>query len=241
MKSSSSIPQPRLARVYPFLGMAGTDLVCAVMLIAALAYTGRQGQSYSPFNHFVSELGEVGVSGAAWLFNVGLVVAGLFFVPFCVGLGIHLASAWSYIGMATGICTGIFLAGVGVFPMNRLAPHIFTATWFFRSGLATVVLFGIAFATQKRDSIRVPRATVLVSAVAAAAYAAFLAMADLPASGSASVLDTAQVVARPAFWPVAIMEWAVTLSTVLWFLGVSLAVRRAGRRPAGATSGSDGR
>jgi hypothetical membrane protein len=216
----------RFVKIYPFLGMAGTVLICVVMLVAALAYAGRQGQPYSPLNHFVSELGEVGVSRAAWLFNAGLVAAGVLFATFCAGLGLHLATAWSYVAMAAGICSGIFAAGVGLFPMNNLVPHIFVATWFFRAGLGAVMLFAVAIALQKRGQVRVHRAAVAVSAAAAAAYASFLATANLPASGRASSLDTSGMSARPAFWPVALLEWVVILATFLWFLGVSLTVRR---------------
>jgi hypothetical membrane protein len=216
----------RLVTIYPFLGMAGTVLICVVMLVVALAYSGRQGQPYSPLNHFVSELGEVGVSRAAWLFNAGLIAAGVLFSAFCVGLGLHLATAWSYIAMAAGICSGIFAAGVGVFPMNNLGPHIFVATWFFRTGLGAVLLFAVAIAAQKRGRIRVHRAAVAVSAAVAAAYASFLSTANPPTSGRASSLDTSGMAARPDFWLVAVLEWVVILATFLWFLGVSLTVRR---------------
>ncbi len=241
MKTERRALPSRLVRIYPLLGMAGTILICVVMLAAALAYTGKQGQPYSPLNHFVSELGEVGVSRAAWLFNAGLIAAGPLFAAFCVGLGLHLGTVLAYVAMVVGALSGMFAAGVGVFPMNRLAPHIFVATWFFRSGLATVVLFGIAVAVQKRGAVRVHRAAVAVSAVVAAAYALFLATANLPTSGRASSLDVSAAGPRPAFWPVALLEWIVILATFLWFLGVSLTVRRApGRttRRVGTAGGS---
>lgn len=240
MKNAPRVLSPRIVRVYPLLGMAGTVLICLVMLAAALAYSGKQGQPYSPFNHFVSELGEVGVSRAAWLFNAGLVVAGPLFAAFCVGLGLHLGTMLAYVAMVVGALSGLLAAGVGLFPMNNLAPHIFVATWFFRSGLATVVLFGIAVAVQRRDRVRVHRAAVAVSAVVAAAYASFLATANLPTSGRASSLDVSGFGARPAFWLVALLEWIVILATFLWFLGVSLTVRRAPGSP-GARPPAGGR
>jgi hypothetical membrane protein len=229
-----------LGRTYPFLGMVGTVLTCAVMVAAALAYSGKQGEPYSPLNHFISELGEAGVSRGAWLFNAGLVAAGALFVPFCIALGLQLASLWSYLGLAAGVCAGVFLAGVGVFPMNRLPPHVFTAMWFFRSGLATVLLFGIAFAAQRRDQRRVRMAAVPISAVAGAAYAAFLFRAAPPTLGRASSLDTSHFTARPGLWPAAVMEWVVFLSTILWFLGVSLTVRRAPPRSSQEDQGAGG-
>jgi hypothetical membrane protein len=231
MKNADRVLSPRIVRVYPFLGMAGTALICLVMLAAALAYSGKQGEPYSPLNHFVSELGEVGVSRAAWLFNAGLIVAGPLFAAFCVGLGLHLGTVLASVSMAVGVLSGLFAAGVGIFPMNTLAPHIFVATWFFRSGLGAVLLFGIAIALQRRDRVRVHKAAVAVSAVVAASYAAFLSTANLPTSGRASSLDISGMAARPAFWLVAVLEWVVIVATFLWFLGVSLTVRRGPGRP----------
>ena len=54
---------------YPWFGIGGSLLITACMVITGLAYRGRQGEKYSIFNHFISELGEVGVSKAAAVFN----------------------------------------------------------------------------------------------------------------------------------------------------------------------------
>ena len=129
--------------------------------------------------------------------------------------------------MAAGVCTGIFLAGVGLFPMNNLPPHAFTAMWFFRLGLLTVLFFGVAFAVQPRGRVRVGKVAVLFSALTVAAYAGFLVMAAQPNAGGASALD-AGFARRPRMWPLAVVEWTVFFATILWFLGVSLMVRRAG-------------
>jgi hypothetical membrane protein len=217
---------PALVRFYPVLGIAGSVLISLAVLVSVLLYEGKKSEPYSLLNHFISELGEVGVSGAAWLFNTGLVAAGALFIPCSIGLGLHVRSPLSLLGMAAGVCTGIFLAGVGVFPMNNLPPHAFTAMWFFRLGLLTVLLFGAAFAVQPRGRVRVRKAAVLFSALTVAAYAAFLVMAAQPNAGGASALD-AGFARRPRMWPLAVAEWAVFFATILWFLGVSLMVRRA--------------
>jgi hypothetical membrane protein len=228
-----SMPRPLsfLTRIYPLLGMAGTALVSLAVLLSALIFSGKQAEPYSLLNHFISELGELGVSQAAWLFNLGLIIAGVLFIPCAVGLGLHLRSAWSLLGMAAGTGTGVFLAGVGVFPMNDLPPHAFTAMWFFRLGLMTVLLFGIAFAAQPRGKVRIRKPAILFSVVAVAAYAGFLVMAGRPNAMGASSLD-ASFAHRPGLWPLAAAEWAVFFATILWFLGVSL---MASRRPIGSS------
>ena len=224
MRKKSSLIECFL-RASPLLGVAGSLLVCFVVLASALAYSGKQAEPYSLLNHFISELGEVGVSHAAWLFNAGLVAAGALLIPCAIGLGLHLRTVWSLLGAAAGICAGVFLAGVGVFPVNNPAPHAFTAMWFFRTGLTTVLLFGIAFAAQRRGRLRVSRVAILLSALAAASYAAFLLMASPPAGGTSS-FDASLFARRPLLWPLAAVEWAVFFATILWFLGVSLMVKR---------------
>ncbi len=44
---------------------------------SALGYEGTQGDAYSVLNHFTSKLGEIGVCYLRWVFNRGLIVAGL--------------------------------------------------------------------------------------------------------------------------------------------------------------------
>lgn len=213
----------RFARATPLLGVAGSLLVCLVVLASALAYSGKRAEPFSLLNHFISELGEVGVSRAALLFNAGLVAAGALLIPCAIGLGLRLRTVWSFLGMAAGISAGVFLAGVGFFPMNDLPPHAFTAMWFFRAGLATVLLFGIAFAARRRDRMRGRAVAVLFSAIAAASYTVFLFAASPPEAGASS-LD-ASFALRPRLWPLAALEWMVFFATILWFLGVSLLTR----------------
>lgn len=229
-------PRRLLTHLYPWLGIAGTGLVSITVLATALLFSGKQGEAYSLLNHFISELGEPGVSRAALLFNAGLVASGALFIPCSLGLGLHIRSAWSLLGAASGVFTGAFLAGVGFFPMNNLPPHIFTAMWFFRCGLLTVLLFGIAFVAQRRSRPRVPKGAVVFSALAAAAYGAFLVSAALPSAGGAHALEAA-FARRPAVWPLALLEWGVFFATILWFLGVPLV----GLRSAVAFPGEDQR
>ncbi len=54
------------------VGIGGVSIILLGALISALAYEGRNGQAYRFLNHFVSELGEVGVARLAWAFNGGL-------------------------------------------------------------------------------------------------------------------------------------------------------------------------
>jgi hypothetical membrane protein len=213
------------------LALIGSALDLAIVALVAVVYRGAQGEPYSLANHFISELGQPGISRLAWLFNAGLVVSGALFVPWCIALGLRLRTVWAYLGMACGIAAGVFLAGVGVFPMSNLEPHIFTAMWFFRCGLATTLLFGVAMLAQPRvsKSACVPRSASIFSLIAVAAYAGFLGLATVMGTDAMEAPTAATLAHRPGFWLLAVMEWSVFFATIVWFLGVALLVKVGGR------------
>ncbi len=47
---------------FKIAGMAGVLTVLLGSLVAVFFYRGKDGERYSPLNHFISELGEEGVS-----------------------------------------------------------------------------------------------------------------------------------------------------------------------------------
>jgi len=69
-------------------GLAGGGLIVCASVITALTYHGTNGELYSPFNHFISELGQRGVSQLAPLFNIRLMIGGVLFALFMLGLGV---------------------------------------------------------------------------------------------------------------------------------------------------------
>jgi hypothetical membrane protein len=216
-----------LRRNYGYFGLAGVIIVAFCSLVAALFYIGPEGESYSLLNHFISELGEVGVSPLAWLFNLGLVAGGLLFIPFSLGLGLSLPGWLSKAGMVAGIGAGLALAGVGFFPMNHLQPHITAALTYFRLGLVTVVLFGLAIQLQPKGGVVIDKRANLASLLAAACYASFILYASLtPTPGGTDALDPSFRSGRPPVWPLAVMEWLVFFSTIVWFAVIALAGRQ---------------
>ena len=151
MKWIYRVRESPVGRQFHWFGIAGSVLLLVCVLVTMSVYVGRAGERYSPLNHFISELGEVGVSRLAPVFNAGLVAAGVLYVPFVLGLGAAVGGWWAAAGTAAGIVSAVSVACVGVFPMNNLPPHITAALTFFRSGLVTVLLFGIAIQRQRPD------------------------------------------------------------------------------------------
>lgn len=206
------------------LGLSGGLVAAAGALIAGIAYTGAAGERYSPLNHFISELGELGVSRLAWVFNAALILAGLLLAACCVMMGLAIPGWLSKVAMAVGIAASIFLSLVGVFPMGNLKPHIFVAMTYFRLGLVTALLFTIAIAAQAPAAPMIPRGAAFASIPAVIAYAAFLIYGSVTSRGTRQSGLEATFANRPRLWTLSILEWLIFLTTVLWFSGIALAL-----------------
>ena len=206
---------------FQILAMAGAAGAILGALIAGVAYRGKLGERYSPFNHFISELGELGVSRLAWVFNLGLILCGLCLLPACISLGLLLPGVWSKLGMAAGVIAAVSVALVGVFPMNKLTPHIWAAVTYFRSGLAMVFFFTLAIALQPQDPPLLPRLFSLAGLPAVLAFAYFLVFSRVTYQTPQNPLSPLES-ERPRFWSMAAAEWTIFLTTVPLFLAVAL-------------------
>jgi len=202
-------------------GISGVAVILLGALISALAYEGRNGQAYRFWNHFVSELGEVGVARLAWVFNAGLILGGVCIVIFMIGLARLLPGVFRYIFAVAGLATGISGTLVGVFPMNRLQPHIQVAMQFFNMGLLSMTLFSLYVLLARQRAF--PRWFVIPGLLATVSFAAFL---YFPTPGDISGgLPTTQaliITNRPDVWWLAIFEWAAVGAVLGWVLLVSL-------------------
>lgn len=209
---------------YPYFGLAGCSIIVIAVIFTGLSYRGKRGERYSVFNHFISELGEGGVSARADVFNFGLIAAGLFLIPFSLGLGNEVRGTWGILGGLAGVITAGACAFVGIFPMNNLSAHTLAAMTYFRSGLLMVLLFTLAIALQPAERLVVPKVSFVFGLLACAAYIAFLALVrggnvsqQISDSFNPDVLPE-----RPRYWALAAVEWVVFFFTVLWFLGLAI-------------------
>jgi hypothetical membrane protein len=212
-----------LERYYPYFGLAGGVAAALVVGFTGLAYRGKRKERYSVFNHYISELGEVGVSRYARVFNAGLVVAGMTQLPYIAGLTLAIGNLWAFLGAAAGLVTGVACAMVGVFPMNDLASHTKAAMTFFRAGLVMMLLYSIAIAIPAQGESSVPKLGLLFSLLGLVAYLSFLILVR---GGSVSdqigdFLNPDSQKERPVFWALPAVEWTIFFTTILWFFGVA--------------------
>jgi hypothetical membrane protein len=213
----SLLKTPAFFQVFSVTGASSAILGA---LIAGLVYRGKRGERYSVLNHYISELGEQGISRLAWVFNLGLILCGLCLLPACISLGLLLPGALSKLGMAAGIVAAISVSLVGVYPMNNLTPHIRAAVTYFRLGLGMVLFFALAIALQSGDAPVLPRLFSLAGLPAVLAFAYFLIYSRISYATPQNPL-TALEGERPRVWVMAVAEWAIFLTTVPWFLAIA--------------------
>lgn len=214
-----------LFRFYAHFGWVGSFVILLGCLITALPYRGRSAERYSILNHFISELGEIGVSKLAVVFNIGMIIGGALFLPFIAGLGLVLGTLWAYIGMAAGLLAAVSSILVGVFSMDRLEPHRKAAMTFFRSGLVTVLFFTIAVFVQSAGQRVIPLAVNIFGILAIISYSAFLVIVSQKTDKKGQenyLLDPTEKKVRPRFWRTPFLEWMLFFATIAWFLCVSL-------------------
>jgi len=206
-------------------GFLGSIIITAASVITALAYVGKQGQPYSPLNHFVSELGEVGVSPAAAVFNSGLIVGGSFLVIFLVGLAMLLKGWFRYLFALIGLVSGVSGVLVGFFPMNNLAAHTQVALTFFNTGWIMVGLFSLYILLVRPPLF--PLWLTIPGALTVLSFTAFLNSIDgLSSDVLAAPAD------RVAVWNVPIFEWLLVAGVMVWSFLIALRLLRAERTSA---------
>jgi hypothetical membrane protein len=210
-----------LDRLAIWAGLIGASVIAVGSVVTALAYTGSKGQAYSPLNHFVSELGQVSVSRLAVVFNTSLIVGGVCFVVFMIGLTGAGQGPLRWLYGTLGVIAGIGGAFVGVFPMDYLGVHSLAALTFFVLGLVTVLLASIDFV--RRPDPRFPRWLSALGAATVAAFAVFLAILFGEAGGLAHPDE------RVAVSPLTVFEWLLIVGILLWVFLTAMSWWRATR------------
>lgn len=207
-----------------YIGVAGCLIIILGVIIPVLTYIGKKEERYSPLNHFISELGKLSVSRNARIFNLGLILGGIFPIPFMVGLGLKLDSLWGKVAILAGIWTSISAMCVGVFPMNNLEPHTKAAVSYFRGGLVTVLSFGLAIQLQPAGHLLIPKAANLISLLTVLAFFSFLLLLNRRwgKDQNLEAFNPQSEKERPRIWILPLMEWLVYFCTILWFFVMAL-------------------
>lgn len=209
---------PASGRTVGLLGLGSIAVMFGTSVTTAAAYSGWTGESYSPLNHFISELGEVGTSRLALVFNLGILLGSLGLGLFFMLLSRRLTGRYRAAMVVAGILAGVSGSLVGVFPMDTHALHRATSGIFFTTGWLVAAIFSQWLLAAPRPGFS--RLLLVPGGLAVMTFAAFLAVYTTyrPADQDAHIL------ARAAVWSVPLLEWAALLSLLLWIACVSIAL-----------------
>ncbi len=209
-------------------GWIGSIVVATTSLIAAVAYEGEFGDSYSFLNHNISELGETGVSELAWVFNVGLIIGGLIFAFFMMSLGRYARTKAMTVISTIGVITALGISAVGLFPIGppeALGNHTLAALTFFLGGFVFTTAFTIYVLRSSASPF--PKWLAVASGVAALSFILFLFMPSLVMDiDRDTMLEGPSGPDRPGFWLPSFLEWMIMFATVAWILVTAEVVRR---------------
>jgi len=205
-------------KVTSLCGLLGVAVLSGGCIVTAIPYHGQKGEPYSLLNHFISEMGYVGVSRLADVFNGCQMIGGLILAMFMFRLGQHLRTRWSYAAAALGVVSGVSGGFAGCIPMNYLVPHLTAAYGFFFGGLITVGLFSFIIGGDKGNKL--PKWLVIPGLFAFVSFAAFLALPVITGKNYMAMFFSPRFV-RPDIWAIAVLEWLVFLATMAWIVLVS--------------------
>lgn len=215
-------------------GILAAVAIAVGSLTAAVAYHGTASEAYSPLNHWISELGQVGVSSGAALFNACLILAGVLFGGFVTGLWLASRSRLRWLFGPVGLAAAVGGLLVGVFPMNHPVEHVAAATAFFELGWIFVAIASASFVLA-RDA-RFPPSLSVLGTVAAALAIAFTVSLRVDEFSRRRMASDGPILGRPELWIAPILEWGALIGIMAWVVLTSLAWWRrllaAGARPA---------
>lgn len=204
-----------------FSGILGPVIMGFGMLLSALVYVGLEGQRYSLTNHFVSELGELGVSEWAVVFNGSLIIGGVLTTIFMVYLAFQI-NHWLRVPLGlVSVFATINGALVGLYPMNNLEPHIRVAMRFFNLGMLITFFYSLVFLFNKKHPF--PRWLAIPGLLNAATFALFLYF-PLETTTETGFNDgmAGFLAGRPDYIPLALVEWLVVIGILLWVFIISM-------------------
>lgn len=204
------------------VGWLGVALFVGTSAITAVAYVGKDGESYSPLNHYVSELGEIKNSELSVVFNAGIAIGGICLAVLLFEVGRRIAGRRGLVIRALGILAGVSGTFVGIVTMDQKGPHLIVSGTFFLAlaasvGLATLWMGGPAF--PKRAAAKW---LGLLTVIAALVFF-ILIRVEGPGPGGAAELNAP----HPAIALDYIVEWLAFIGVLGWVTVAGATIWRA--------------
>ena len=196
-------------------------LLYSAILITALNYTGEQNESYSIFNHFISELGSYQISALAIVYNSGLILAAIGFLFFINAVFVYLNTNLSKIAFRIGALASFICIFVGLVSEDHRLPHLIIALVFFSLLALAILLFSLSIFFEKSNkfSIIVAFSGLLVPIL----FVVFLCQ-PIDLMHEKRIMKSA--FDRPDIWLLPFFEWMMFIFFTIWILVLSIDIHR---------------
>ncbi|MBL4658216.1 MAG: DUF998 domain-containing protein [Flavobacteriales bacterium] len=202
-------------KIAAYAGLVGCTIIIMCTFITAWMFE-EAGESYSLWNHFISELGHTQRSVYFWVFNSGLIFGGAFMIIFALGIRLGFTGKFRDFLSVLAFIAAISCSLVGVFPVDDFENHVTVALSFFGMGLITIVV--VTTLTLMGKTPDLPKASVIPGIITALAFAGFLLS---PSDLFRSWVEDPDNFVRPAIWHKPIIEWVCFFSMLGWIIMVS--------------------
>ena len=210
-----------LPKNYPeiIISMSGLSAIAVVCLGLYFSLTGYMGDdSYSPVNHFISELGLDSATTNAYIFNNSLMLGGLLLFTFIIALGNYLPSGMPVrVATMSGMIATLGFSTVGYFTADDWIPHLIAASVFFFGAVIAISLF--TWAIWRDQQMRFHSSIVLQGILILVIY--FVALL-WPKEMLYEMANNPATFVRPSFWILPILEWSYCLMLGAWIVMISL-------------------
>lgn len=205
-----------MKKIAPIAGLATCVVLYTVIIIAAIPYIGQQGENYSVFNHFISELGSTRFSAQHFIYNNGIILSSLGFGLFTLGLAQYTDTKTSRIAVRLGVVSSLLCVGVGLVPEDNRVPHLILALSFFSLMALSTAIF--SWSIWKEDANPFPKHTALHGFTVPIAFVLFMSM---PKGLMAIKRDAGPLFERPEIWWLPFLEWIIFVALTSWILVIS--------------------
>ncbi|MGH1337498.1 MAG: DUF998 domain-containing protein [Aureispira sp.] len=206
-----------MRKIAPLAGLCTCLILYSVIIFAAIAYIGQQGETYSIFNHFISELGSTKFSARYIIYNSGIVFGAIAFGLFVYGLSAYTSTKLSRIGVFIGVFSAFLCMGVGLVPEDNRIPHLILALGFFFMATLSVSIFSWSILKEAKNPF--PRYAALHGFMIPVAFVLFMSM---PKGLMAVKRDAGPLFERPEIWALPFLEWIVFAFMTTWILVMSI-------------------
>lgn len=206
-----------MKKIAPFAGLGTCLILYSVIIFAALDYIGQQGEAYSIFNHFISELGSTQFSAQYIIYNSGIVGGAIAFGTFVYGLSAYTNTKLSRIGIFIGVFSAFLCMGVGLVPEDNRVPHLILALGFFFMATLSVSIFSWSILKEAKNPF--PTYTAVHGLLIPINFILFMSM---PKDLMAVKRDAGPLFVRPDIWWLPFFEWVVFALMTTWILVMSI-------------------